>query len=76
MPALHGVTYWIYQIDGLYNYIHVPTMTCRVLSEVDLVLGTKTYVDSEDLQKLEYMEQVIECALLIQYHSGLWLHLS
>ena len=26
---------------------------------MDLVLGTKTYVDSEDLQKLEYTEQVI-----------------
>lgn len=30
----------------------------RVLSEVDLVLGTKSYVECEDLQKLEYTEQV------------------
>ena len=31
---------------------------CRVLSEVDSVLGTKTNVEYEDLQKLEYTEQV------------------
>ena len=30
----------------------------RVLSEVDLVLGGKSYVEYEDLQKLEYTEQV------------------
>ena len=39
--------------------VYDPTdIICRVLSEVDSVLGTKTYVEYEDLQKLEYIEQV------------------
>ena len=33
-------------------------MYCRVQAEVDEVLGNKTHVSVEDLEKLEYMEQV------------------
>ena len=32
--------------------------TCRVQSEADEVLGTKTYVSAEDLERLQYTEQV------------------
>ena len=32
----------------------------RVLQEVDEVLGNKTYVGEKDLEKLEYVEQVLK----------------
>ena len=35
----------------------------RVQQEVDEVLGNKTYVSKEDLEKLEYMEQVLKESL-------------
>ena len=39
----------------------------RVQSEVDKVLGTKDHVSVEDLEKLEYTEQV-------QYYYHIYLH--
>ena len=33
-------------------------MYYRVQAEIDEVLGNKTHVSAEDLEKLEYMEQV------------------
>ena len=35
----------------------------RVQQEVDEVLGSKTYVRKEDLEKLEYIEQVLKESL-------------
>ena len=33
-------------------------MTCRLMEEVDEVVGDKATVDSDDLENLKYMQQV------------------
>ena len=40
--------------------------TCRLESEVSDVLGDKDYVTMEDLEKLQYTEQVNEILYTIQ----------
>jgi cytochrome P450 len=44
----------------LYIYISIVTSSSRVQQEVDEVLGSKTRVSEEDLEKLEYVEQVLK----------------
>ena len=39
-------------------FFPIDVIVYRVQSEVDEVLGTKSYVNAEDLEKLEYTEQV------------------
>ena len=38
--------------------IIIDVIAYRVQSEIDEVLGTKSYVSAEDVEKLEYTEQV------------------
>ena len=38
-------------------------MTCRLLEEVDEVVGGKETVDSDDLENLKYMQQVCILAM-------------
>ena len=44
---------------------------CRVQSEVDEVLGSKTFVTTEDLDKLNYIEQVLNYMYTISKHEDL-----
>ena len=48
----------VHNFQALFFFFFFMKLTCRVLSEIDSVLGTKTFVNAEDLQKLEYTEQV------------------
>ena len=39
---------------------HTPSMYCRVMEEIEEVVGDKTTVEADDLDKLTYMHQVMD----------------
>lgn len=50
----------LYCEHGLSNHALLKTniITCRLLEEVDEVVGEKENVDAEDIENLKYMQQV------------------
>ena len=59
-PDLNSLHAWL-PLHGHHGGMRLYSLTmyaCRVQSEVEEVLGTKDHVSAEDLEKLEYTEQV------------------
>ena len=54
----------------LYEIIRHPDVEAKILDEIDEVLGSKEYVDFEDLAKLKYLGQVLQESLRMHPVAG------
>eukprot|EP00731_Ephydatia_muelleri_P008176 Em0004g514a len=64
-----SVCFCVFHVFRIFN-IQYPEVLVRLLAEIDEVLGSRSSVTAEDLEKLRYTEQVIEETLRLHGPVG------